>query len=414
MGQFCELLDMTWNTAPDRAAARAILMLRTLMQEPCELSAAHAISSDLILDDCVPDDYFRRLVEAGRIRFRLRPNGSSAEQALIEGFENPAYRMDSWPGVWPTPESTDWTTARELREAAVAVLKGRTKRTSHPALDARLHNAQALFASLKCANYGKRESRHGGFFADLVRNSRKYVNRQFSGVSAILTDSAAELDRRGIQIDRSTMYTEIERRADVLVEPVAKGVIDNFKNVAVATSLDEKLLSVDRPALNRGGFAAVSNAKRAHADVKIIDSSKVVDFERLAFSWQDVHKAMELSLGRSPSSADMGIVRDRLVDCLVTKRFAARSREINVVVTKGLPAVAVGTGVGSWFLTTLSGELGKTVTAALLSILAITGFVVADKMANRSVETLKKKYRAEAKKEIALWSDGFPSASACE
>ena len=395
---FCELFDMAWSAPEEQAAARTILMLNALRENPCELSATHAVASDLILDDCATDPHFRALVEARRIRFRLRPNGESIRQSLIASLRDHTYRMDSWRGIWPEAESGDWKMAADLREAAVAVLQGDKARTGHDGLDKRLDNADALLRSIEKAGYTVPELPHAELFARLVRNSRRFIRSEFVPVGELLENIVTDLTAANTRIDRSSLYTAIEK-APQGYEKLAKGVVDSLKSRAVAYSLDENLLSMERAALVTGAHSSDEHAQ--DADIDIIGSDKVKDVEALALEWKDVHQVSKLALGDRPTATDVEIAREKIVAILSERRFAAPSRNVGAVVSKGASAAAAaGTG---YLVLSLTGALSAVAVATLNAVAVALGAMAVAAVAHHSAEVVKAQYKADTERKLGFW-----------
>jgi hypothetical protein len=327
---YSELLDTHWSSAEDRAVAKTVLMLRSMSPLPCELTTSHAFSCHVIFEDCATDDTFLWLVKNRQIRFRLRPDGLGPRGALVAALENENYRLDSWPEIWPNKQTGSWSEARELRADSLRVLRDPRNPqeikdwTANDDVNKRLKSLLELFSAQEKSQYVVKEHPRAQVFHDRLATAFTRVPIDYPEVKELVR----KVGRLGIR-DRSAAYIELEKEDGKLADHVdaAKGVVDTVLNEALAASLDQKLLSIDREIPLALGIRKKSQPQRTGVSVRYVAGTtpeEEHDLSHLAITWTDVmDTAIFYKTSNDPGQLEARMRFEKLAKILSERNVAA-------------------------------------------------------------------------------------------
>src|SRR5882672_4040311 len=135
---YCDLFDTARRTGRERAVARTLLQLRTVVG-PVDLTAIHAANSEFILDDCASDENFLALVAEGRIRFRRRHDGMTARDWLTRYLN----REDAW-SIWGNSMDEHQDVLATIRDTKRALTTNGRRRVL---LENRIERANRLWSA---------------------------------------------------------------------------------------------------------------------------------------------------------------------------------------------------------------------------------------------------------------------------
>ncbi|KPH00928.1 hypothetical protein AEQ67_06335 [Pseudomonas sp. RIT-PI-q] len=336
MSFYSELLDTGYLPACDKGAAKAVLMLRALYEQPTDLTTSHAFSSELI-EQCATDIDFRRLVRDQRIRFRLRPGtplgmspGDAVKHAMIAAMDDNQYRFENWPELLPDPRTGAMTAAREKRDYIIAVLNHKKPpQPIYPVIDKRLDVLNELFRSIEHSKCTVMEDPRAAAFQEELLEVHLHVPASHPEVKELLRKIGS------MQLkSRSEAYNAIDREDSLLGEFAAdaKSVVDSVLNKTLASSLGQRLLCIERRVPLMRSF--ISKEHAVGTSITVVDLAEDRADEKLdrdaaarmkavvdmKITWADVRIATnDFRVLVHPD--DVAEARKKLATAIVEKRF---------------------------------------------------------------------------------------------
>jgi len=238
---FSEAFDTVRTSNQELALAESLLKLAMIGPDGAILSTTHAIDSSLLLNSEVAGNTaFRALVQSGRLRFALWPDGKSPSQALKTVLGMNSYRLSGWPEFISEPT---------LRRLALEVWNGSLSTTGVDSLDERIHLAQLLFDAVETSEkhfpHRLEEKRRSQLFAASLARAPKWLPK--GETPKELTQAVLDLSGFVGRNSRSKVYDWIDKRdMPTRARSLLKDLVDARYNKTVADSLGLPFFSVRR------------------------------------------------------------------------------------------------------------------------------------------------------------------------